>query len=59
MNRGHAIPTNATDSEQKMFTNYDVLLVGDYFCDLTKALQDEIIARTEQQSFTPVTAANA
>lgn len=24
---------------------------SDYFCDLTKALQDEIIARTEQQSF--------
>jgi pyruvate formate-lyase/glycerol dehydratase family glycyl radical enzyme len=32
---------------------------SDYFCDLTKALQDEIIARTEQQSFTPVTATNA
>jgi formate C-acetyltransferase len=24
---------------------------GDYFCDLTPALQEEIIARTEQQSF--------
>lgn len=32
---------------------------SDYFCDLTKALQDEIIARTEQQSFTPALAAKA
>ena len=24
---------------------------SDYFCDLTQALQDEIIARTEHQSF--------
>ena len=24
---------------------------SDYFCDLGKALQDEIIARTEQQAF--------
>jgi len=24
---------------------------SDYFCDLTKALQDEIIARTEHESF--------
>jgi len=26
---------------------------SDYFCDLTKALQDEIIARTEQTEFAP------
>jgi formate C-acetyltransferase len=24
---------------------------SDYFCDLSEALQDEIIARTEQKSF--------
>lgn len=26
---------------------------SDYFCDLTRALQDEIIARTEHESFAP------
>lgn len=26
-------------------------LLGDYFCNLGRALQDEIIARTEQQGF--------
>jgi trans-4-hydroxy-L-proline dehydratase len=26
---------------------------SDYFCDLTRALQDEIIARTEHESFSP------
>jgi formate C-acetyltransferase len=29
---------------------------SDYFCDLTKALQDEIIARTEQTAFASVQA---
>ena len=29
---------------------------SDYFCDLTKALQDEIIARTEHGGFEPVPA---
>jgi formate C-acetyltransferase len=32
---------------------------SDYFCDLTKALQDEIIARTEQTSFAPALTAKA
>lgn len=32
---------------------------SDYFCDLTKALQDEIIARTEQTSFVATAAAKA
>ncbi|HWR36224.1 MAG TPA: trans-4-hydroxy-L-proline dehydratase [Clostridia bacterium] len=32
---------------------------SDYFCDLTKALQDEIIARTEQTSFAGAMASSA
>jgi len=27
---------------------------SDYFCDLTRALQDEIIARTEHEAFATV-----
>jgi formate C-acetyltransferase len=58
---GHHIQFNVVDAAtlraaQKNPEKYRDLIVrvagySDYFCDLSKALQDEIIARTEQQSF--------
>jgi formate C-acetyltransferase len=58
---GHHIQFNVVDAAtlraaQKTPEQYRDLIVrvagySDYFCDLSKALQDEIIARTEQQSF--------
>ena len=58
---GHHIQFNVVDAAtlraaQKNPEQYRDLIVrvagySDYFCDLGKALQDEIIARTEHQSF--------
>ncbi len=58
---GHHIQFNVVDAEtlkaaQKNPEQYRSLIVrvagySDYFCDLGKTLQDEIIARTEQQGF--------
>jgi formate C-acetyltransferase len=57
---GHHIQFNVVDAEtlrkaQKNPEQYRDLIVrvagySDYFCDLSEALQDEIIARTEQQA---------
>jgi len=58
---GHHIQFNVVDAEtlrkaQKSPEQYRDLIVrvagySDYFCDLSEALQEEIIARTEQQGF--------
>ena len=58
---GHHIQFNVVDAEtlhraQKNPEHYRDLIVrvagySDYFCDLSEALQNEIIARTEQQAF--------
>ena len=58
---GHHIQFNVVDAEtlrkaQKNPEQYRDLIVrvagySDYFCDLSEALQEEIIARTEQQEF--------
>jgi formate C-acetyltransferase len=58
---GHHIQFNVVDADtlraaQQNPEQYRDLIVrvagySDYFCDLTPALQDEIIARTEHQSF--------
>jgi formate C-acetyltransferase len=58
---GHHIQFNVISADtlrdaQKRPEEYRNLIVrvagySDYFCDLTKALQDEIIARTEHASF--------
>lgn len=58
---GHHIQFNVVNADtlrkaQENPDNYKDLIVrvagySDYFCDLTKALQDEIIARTEHTSF--------
>ena len=58
---GHHIQFNVVDAAtlraaQEHPEEYRSLIVrvagySDYFCDLTKALQDEIIARTEHESF--------
>jgi formate C-acetyltransferase len=58
---GHHIQFNVVDAEtlhraQKNPEHYRDLIVrvagySDYFCDLSEALQNEIIARTEQQVF--------
>jgi formate C-acetyltransferase len=65
---GHHIQFNVVTAEtlraaQKEPDKYRDLIVrvagySDYFCDLTKALQDEIIARTEQTSFGSSSAAS-
>ena len=49
----------AAQNEPEKYRDLIVRVAGysDYFCDLTKALQDEIIARTEQTVFAPVLAA--
>ena len=43
----------AAQAEPEKHRDLIVRVAGysDYFCDLTEALQDEIIARTEQQGF--------
>lgn len=66
---GHHIQFNVVTAEtlraaQKEPDKYRDLIVrvagySDYFCDLTKALQDEIIARTEQTTFAPVSTMHA
>ena len=66
---GHHIQFNVVTAEtlrkaQKNPEQYRDLIVrvagySDYFCDLTKALQDEIIARTEQTSMAPAIGAKA
>ena len=58
---GHHIQFNVVDVDtlkaaQKDPDQYKSLIVrvagySDYFCDLSRSLQDEIIARTEHQSF--------
>ena len=58
---GHHIQFNIIDAETLLaaqanpdqYRNLIVRVAGysDYFCDLSKTLQDEIIARTEHQSF--------
>lgn len=58
---GHHIQFNVVDAQTlraaqqnpQQYRNLIVRVAGysDYFCDLGKALQDEIIARTEQNSF--------
>jgi formate C-acetyltransferase len=66
---GHHIQFNIVSAEtlkaaQKDPEQYRDLIVrvagySDYFCDLTKALQDEIIARTEQTAFASAETAKA
>ena len=51
----------AAQNEPDKYRDLIVRVAGysDYFCDLTKALQDEIIARTEQTTFAPVSTMHA
>jgi formate C-acetyltransferase len=51
----------AAQANPEQYRDLIVRVAGysDYFCDLTKALQDEIIARTEQSSFTPAVLARS
>ncbi|MGE5224457.1 MAG: trans-4-hydroxy-L-proline dehydratase, partial [Omnitrophica WOR_2 bacterium] len=48
-----AITLRAAQKNPEQYRNLIVRVAGysDYFCDLSKTLQDEIIARTEQTSF--------
>jgi formate C-acetyltransferase len=58
---GHHIQFNVVDAatlraaQQNPSEHRDLIVrvagYSDYFCDLTKALQDEIIARTEHQDW--------
>lgn len=50
-----AATLRTAQAEPEKYRDLIVRVAGysDYFCDLTKALQDEIIARTEQTSFAP------
>jgi len=60
---GHHIQFNVVDAatlreaQQHPEQHHDLIVrvagYSDYFCDLTKALQDEIISRTEQTDFAP------
>jgi formate C-acetyltransferase len=54
-----AATLRAAQAEPEKYRDLIVRVAGysDYFCDLTKALQDEIIARTEQVSFAPAMSA--
>jgi len=64
---GHHVQFNVVDAatlraaqaHPEQYRDLIVRVAGysDYFCDLTKALQDEIIARTEHGGFEPVPAA--
>jgi len=49
-----AATLRAAQAEPEKYRDLIVRVAGysDYFCDLTRALQDEIIARTEHESFT-------
>jgi formate C-acetyltransferase len=48
-----AATLRATEEDPEQYRDLIVRVAGysDYFCDLTQALQDEIIARTEHQSY--------
>jgi formate C-acetyltransferase len=50
-----AAALRAAQAEPEKHRDLIVRVAGysDYFCDLTRALQDEIIARTEHEAFTP------
>jgi len=50
-----AATLRAAQAEPEKYRDLIVRVAGysDYFCDLTRALQDEIIARTEHESFVP------
>ena len=50
-----AATLRAAQAEPGKYRDLIVRVAGysDYFCDLTRALQDEIIARTEHESFVP------
>ncbi len=54
-----AATLRAAQKEPEKYRDLIVRVAGysDYFCDLTRALQDEIIARTEQTAVAPATAA--
>jgi len=45
----------AAQAEPEKYRDLIVRVAGysDYFCDLTSALQNEIIARTEHETFAP------
>ena len=45
----------AAQADPEKYRDLIVRVAGysDYFCDLTRALQDEIIARTEHEAFAP------
>jgi pyruvate formate-lyase/glycerol dehydratase family glycyl radical enzyme len=53
-----AATLRAAQAEPEKYRDLIVRVAGysDYFCDLTRALQDEIISRTEQESFAPAMA---
>lgn len=53
-----AATLRAAQAEPEKYRDLIVRVAGysDYFCDLTRALQDEIIARTEHEAFAPVAA---
>lgn len=53
-----AATLRAAQAEPEKYRDLIVRVAGysDYFCDLTRALQDEIIARTEHEAFAPATA---
>jgi len=50
-----AATLRAAQAEPEKYRDLIVRVAGysDYFCDLTRALQDEIIARTEHEAFAP------
>jgi formate C-acetyltransferase len=50
-----AATLRAAQADPEKYRDLIVRVAGysDYFCDLTRALQDEIISRTEQEAFTP------
>jgi trans-4-hydroxy-L-proline dehydratase len=52
-----AATLRAAQTNPEKYRDLIVRVAGysDYFCDLTRALQDEIIARTEHESFSPAT----
>lgn len=52
-----AATLRAAQAEPEKYRDLIVRVAGysDYFCDLTRALQDEIIARTEHEAFAPST----
>jgi len=53
-----AATLRAAQAEPEKYRDLIVRVAGysDYFCDLTRALQDEIIARTEHEVFAPAVA---